>query len=210
MSMSKKSKWPLASLAAGVAVAVIGFSMLARPVRADPPAAGPVVIGIANPQTIAESIKEYKDLIGVMDTQQKNIAATAQDKQNAVNALKQALTYLKPDTEQYAEEQDKLLKAAIEYDAWTKETQLDFQRTQKTKIKQLFGEIQDAIAQVAQKEGINLVIADQRPQIPENLDNIDVNQLQAAISARTILYSDQTHDISGKVITYMDSNYHPK
>jgi Skp family chaperone for outer membrane proteins len=209
--MSKKSKWPLASLAAGVAVAAIGFSMLVRPVRAaDPPTLGPVVIGIANPQTIAESIKEYKDLIGMMDTQQKNITATAQDKQNYVNGLKQAMTFLKPDTQQYTEAQDKLLKAAIEYDAWTKETQLDFDRTRKTKIAQLFTEIQDAVAQVAQKEGVNLVIADQRPQIPQNLDNIDVNQLQAAISARTVLYSDQSHDITGKVIIYMDSNYHPK
>jgi Skp family chaperone for outer membrane proteins len=211
MSTFKRSKWSLASLAAGIAVAAIGASMLVRPVRgADPPAAGPLVIGIANPETIAESIKEYKDLIGAMDEQQKNITATATDKQNNVNALKQALTYLKPDTQQYADEQDKLLKAAIEYDAWTKETQLDFDRTRKTKIKNLFQEIQDAVAQVAQKEGINLVLADQRPRIPDNLDNIDVNQLQAAISARTILYSDESRDITGKVITYMDDNYHPK
>lgn len=167
----------------------------------------PPVIATANPEKIAESIHEYQDMAAQMDLDRKSLTNTLNDKKNALTAMEQALSYLKTDSPQYAEQQDKLLKASIEYKAWGEETQLSLQRQQKTKIKNLFAEIEDAVAQVAQKDGINLVIADQRVQIPDNLDNIDVNALRQAIAQRTILYSDQSRDISGEVITLMDKNY---
>jgi len=185
---------------------------LARPDRsaAGPPTGGPVVIGIANPEKIAESIHEYQDLVAQLDLDKKNFDSAATEKQNNVNSMKQALSFLKPDSQQYADQEDKLLKASIELEAWGKETELALQRDQKNKIKNLFLEIEDAIAQVAQKDGINLVIADQRPKIPDNIDAIDVNQLRALISQRTVLYSDQSRDISGEVITLLDNNYAAK
>jgi Skp family chaperone for outer membrane proteins len=195
-----------------VGAAAMAALFLARPSRsaADPPGAVPVVIGIANPEKIAESIHEYQDLVAQLDLDKKNFDSAATEKQNNVNSMKQALSFLKPDSQQYADQEDKLLKASIELEAWGKETELALQRDQKNKIKNLFLEIEDAIAQVAQKDGINLVIADQRPKIPDNIDAIDVNQLRALISQRTVLYSDQSHDISGEVITLLDKNYAAK
>jgi hypothetical protein len=57
------------------------------------------------------------------------------------------------------------------------------------------------------KDGLNLVITDQRPKIPDNLDGIDAQQLQQLIGARTVLYSDGGRDISQKVIDLMDKAY---
>jgi Skp family chaperone for outer membrane proteins len=183
----------------------MGTLVLAAPARAQ--ATGGTVIGIASMDKIAQSIKEYSDLINALDVDKKSIDATAQDKQNELKSLQQALSYLKSDSPQYGTKQDELLKKSIEYDAWAKETQLDYDRKRKTKIKNLFNEIEDAVAQVAQKDGINLVINDQRPKLPDNLDQVDVNQLQQIIGARTVLYSDQSRDISGEVITLLDKNY---
>jgi hypothetical protein len=52
----------------------------------------------------------------------------------------------------------------------------------------------------------------QRPKIPDNLDNPNItsSSLRAMISSRTVLYSDQSRDISGEVITLLDKNYASK
>jgi len=208
---SQPRKWLAFNRVAPIAAAILaGVLIWTRPARSDLPEAENIKIRIANPAKIAESIKEYQDLIGKMDLDRKSLQAVITDKQNNLNALKQATAYLKPDSPQYSEEQDKLLKASIEYDAWAKETELDLQRKQKQQIKTLFMEIEDAIAQVATKEGVSLVIADQRPEIPENIDQIDVATLRQFISQRTILYSDSKYDISGEVITLMDQTYADK
>jgi Skp family chaperone for outer membrane proteins len=209
----RSPKWLAFNRIAPVAAAILaGILIWTRPARSDPPDTGTesIKIRIANPAKIAESIKEYQDLIGKMDLDRKSLQATITEKQQALNELKQGMAYLKQGTDPYAQEEDKLLKASIEYDAWAKETELDLQRKQKDQIKALFLEIEDAIAKVATKENINLVIADQRPEIPENIDQIDVATLRQFISQRTILYSDSKYDISGEVITQMDQEYADK
>jgi Skp family chaperone for outer membrane proteins len=211
MFTSKTPRWTLSRLAPiAVGAAALGALLIAHPARsADPATSAPVSIAIANPETIAEQIKEFKDLNGQLDLDQKSFAQTVQDKKNSLQAMQQALQFLKPDSPEFAAKQDDLLNASIAADAWAKETQLAFERKQKNKIRDLFQEIQDAIAKVAQKDGYSLVIADQRPKIPEDLDNpnITVDQLKASIAARTVLYSDQSRDISGEVITLMDKEY---
>jgi Skp family chaperone for outer membrane proteins len=209
MFTSKTLRWTKGRLATiAVGAAALGAFVIARPARsADPAPSAPVSIAIANPETIAEQIKEFKDLNGQLDLDNKNFQQTLQDKKNDLQAKQQALTFLKPDSPEYAAKQDELLKASIEDDAWAKETQLAFETKEKTKIRDLFQEIQDAIAKVAQKDGYSLVIADQRPKVPDNLQGVTVDQLRASIAARTILYSDQSRDISGEVITLMDKDY---
>jgi Skp family chaperone for outer membrane proteins len=198
----------LAPIAVGAAA--LGALLIAHPARsADPAPSAPVSIAIANPATISEQIKEFKDLNGQFDLDQKSFAQNLQDRKNSLQAMQQALQFLKPDSPEFAAKQDDLLKASIEADAWAKETQLAYERKQKDKLRDLFQEIQDAIAKVAQKDGYSLVLADQRPKIPDDLDNpnITVEQLKNVIVARTILYSDQSRDISGEVITLMDKEY---
>jgi Skp family chaperone for outer membrane proteins len=191
-----------------VAAAIMAGLTAARPaVAADP---GANTIAIASVQKIFDSIHELADIRGQLDLDRKALADTDTQKQNEINSIQQSLSYLKSDSSQYAEQQNKLMKAKIEYDDWRREAQLDLERKAKTEMKQVFQEVQDAIAQVAQKDGISLVIDDARPQIPDNLENMTLEELQARISQRTILYSDQSRDISGEVITLMDKNYAAK
>jgi Skp family chaperone for outer membrane proteins len=185
--------------------------LLAGPARsADPPASGPLKIGIANIQTIVQSIHEYQDLTNKMSLDRKALTDTMNTKKNDLTAMQQALSYLKVGTPQYQTQEDKYLNASIEFDAWVKETQLDLDRKQKDAIKQLFVEIQDAVAQVAQQDGLNLVINDERPALPDDLESLTVDQLRQIISQRTVLFSDQSNDISQQVVTLMDKNYAAK
>ena len=108
-------KWLAFNRIAPIAAVILtGVLIWTRPARSDPSGPETIKIRIANPAKIAESIKEYQDLIGKMDLDRKSLQAVITDKQNNLNALKQATAYLKPDSPQYSEEQDKLLKASIE------------------------------------------------------------------------------------------------
>ena len=172
-----------------------------------PGMASPANIAIANPAAIAKDIKETKDLLAKMASDRDALQAEINGKQKAINDMKQDLQYYKPDSPQYGSKSDELLKASIEYDAFIQETKIDLERKEKNQINHLFNEVEDAIAKVAVKHGYNIVIADQHPEIPDNLDNLDLRTLQDLISRRTILYSDQTRDISGEVETTLDADY---
>jgi Skp family chaperone for outer membrane proteins len=168
------------------------------------------VIAVANIEKIVQSIHEYSDINSEMDLQRKSLTATFQEKSAQINAMKQSLSYLKPDSPQFSDQEDKLLKASIAFDALQQETKLDLERKEKTKMRSLFLEISDAVAQIAQQDGIQIVISDQRPTIPDNMDQLTVDQVRAMISERNVLYSDASRDISGKVITLLDKNYAAK
>lgn len=182
---------------------LLGIMLLAGAARAD----DQVKIAIADPTRIAQNIKETKDLLDKMRAQQQDLVKQEKDRKDEIDNMKQQLTLFDANSPQYKQKEEDLLKKSIEFDAWEKETAVSLQRQQKSDLTRLFNKIEEAIAQVAKGKGINLVLADQRPQIPDNLEQVDIRTLQAIIGQRTILYSDQKFDISGDVITILDKNY---
>lgn len=204
MDSKRKSLWPISLTALATAILITGIGAV-RVAQAAPP--GQLNIAIANLLNIANNIKEFQDLNQQTDLDAKSYQSTLQDKKNSLDALQQSLNYLKPDSEQYTEQSQKFLDAEIQVKAWDEETKLELARRYKIRLKTLFQEIEDAVAQVAQKDGYNLVLCDQRLQIPDDMDNIDVNTLKNLILQRTVLYSDQSRSIDGEVITLLDANY---
>jgi Skp family chaperone for outer membrane proteins len=205
------SKIKFRNIAAVGAAMLLMAAVMDRNSRAADPAGGSSPsIAIANVQKIFDSIHESADMNSQMQLDAKALQQADTDKVNNLKAMQAALTYLNNNAPQYQEQQEKYVNARIEYEVWAKEQQMNLERTQKEHMKAVFTEIQQAIAQVAQKDGISLVIDDERPQIPDNLEDITVQDLTARISQRTILFSDQSRDISGEVITLMDRNYAAK
>jgi Skp family chaperone for outer membrane proteins len=198
----------MTALVAAMVIGGVGLIRLAH--AADPtpaPTNGPLNIAIANLLNIANNIKEYGDLNNETDLDAKSYQSTLQDKKSQLDALQQSMNYLKPDSPQYTEQSQKLLEEEIKVKAWDEETKIELQRRYKVRLRSLFQEIEDAVASVAQKDGYNLVLCDQRLQIPDNLDNVDVPTLRNLILQRTVLYSDQSRSIDGEVITLLDKNY---
>jgi len=84
----------------------------------------------------------------------------------------------------------------------------NIQRTQKQKMLDIFNRITTAVAQVATQKGLDLVIAEQRPDItPEAMDQMNVDQIRMIINQRNVLFSNPTVDISSDVIASMDAAY---
>ena len=182
----------------------VGFLALVSTVAV---AAEPAKIAVANTAKIFGDTAELKDLKQKMETERKVLEGVEKEKREHITALKSARDALKPETHQYQDKNAELLKAAIEFETWGKINQANFQREQKLQMKQLFEKIQDAVATVAKQKGFDLVLTDQRPEIPDDIDQLNLEQIRALINTRNVLYANEKVDISADVLAMLDAKY---
>src|SRR3954469_11314673 len=132
-------------------------------------------VAVCNPARVFGEMQETKDLKQKIENQQKQLKAEIEARQGKVKDLQAQRDLLKPDSPQFVEADKEFMKQAIEFDTWSKITQAQLQGEQKQQMKSLFDKIVQATDEVAKAKGIDLVISDQRPDLPENLAAINVD-----------------------------------
>jgi len=187
-------------------VALVAFIVLLAFASA-PAMAQEVKIATANPAVIFNQMQETKDLKVKIENDRKALEAQEREKREKITSLQSERDQLKSDTPQYGERNKALLQAAIEFKSWGEIMQSDMQRQQKVQMKSLFEKIQSATSEVAKSKGITLVLAEQRPEVPENLDQVTVDQLRILITQRNVLFAGDGIDISNDIIALLDSRY---
>jgi Skp family chaperone for outer membrane proteins len=164
-------------------------------------------IAVANTARIFSEMQELKDLRAKLQSEQKLLAGASAEKQDKLKAMQAARDTLKTDSPQYQEKNAEWLKAAIEYEAWGKINEADMQRNQKLQMRRLFEKIAQAVAEVAKQKGYDLVLTDQHPDLPDELDRISLDQLRNLINSRNVLYAGEKVDISDDVLAFLDARY---
>jgi Skp family chaperone for outer membrane proteins len=166
-------------------------------------------IAIANPGRILSELQETRDLEQKMEAEVRNLQAQLQERNTKLEELRQARGAFKPGTEQHEAKNKELLQASADLEVWTRVMQAEQQRQRKQRMKLLFDKITTAIGEVAQQKEIDLVIADIRPDVPEEMDDprYTFDMLKAALNQRNILYHSARVDISSEVIAAMDARY---
>ncbi len=187
-----------------VLLSVAMLAGLSTQARAQAPA---VRVAIANPAKIFADMQETKDLRTKLDDERKRLEATEREKRQRLADLQSQRELLNPGTPDYEAKNRELITASIEFESWGRLAQLDVQRNQKMQMIRLFGKIQEAVGEVARNRGYDLVISQQAPELPQNIDQIDVNQLRLLISQRTVLFNVPSVDISDEVTALLDQRY---
>jgi Skp family chaperone for outer membrane proteins len=196
-------------------IIVIAMMMLAltapKATMAAPPAAGSTgaatKIATASPARIFNEIQETKDLKALIESKTKSLEQDRFAKEQKLKELKALRDQLKPDAPQYADRDRDLRQAAIDYKVWFDSNTADMQAEQKRQMLLIFNKILSAVQEVATAKGIDLVIAEQKPDFPPTLDQIDANNLRMMINSQNVLFSTPQVDISTDVITAMDAKY---
>jgi len=167
-----------------------------------------IKIAVANAGKIFSEIKEKKDWEQKMVADQKTLQDTAFQKQQKVKSLTEQRDNLRTDSPQYADKDKELQTAKIDLEVWAQIQQAEQQRTNKIQTKALFDKIVNAVAEVATSKGLDLVLADQHPEMPDNfMDQATLEQVRALLGQRNVLYSSPQVDITQDVITSMDAKY---
>jgi Skp family chaperone for outer membrane proteins len=164
-------------------------------------------IGVANPVRIFNEMQEVKDLKQKLEGERARIEQETKTRRERIGALQGARDQLRPDSPQFTERDRELQQAAIEFDVWTRITQAAAQRQQKTQMVTTYEKIEAATAEVAKQKGLTVVFADQRQELPDNVDPIPVEQLRGILGARNVMYASDTVDISNEVIALLDTKY---
>lgn len=166
-----------------------------------------VKIATVNIGQVFHDMQETKDLQAKMESDQKALQQQDQEKKQHIKDLQAARDALKPDAPQYADADKQLIQAGTEYEIWGRIQTSVLQREQKQDIVRLYNKITTAIGEIATQKGLDLVLAEQKTDIPDNLDQFTPDQLRGLLSQRNVLFSSPTVDITSDVTTAMDAKY---
>jgi len=168
--------------------------------------APPPRIAIANTARIFSEMQETKDLKAKLEGKRKDIETEEGDRRAKINAMQAGLKEIAPDNPQYAASQNALDQAMADFESWGKLVQLQAEREQKNTMIMLFNQIQAAVTQIARQDGIDIVLADQGPDLT-NTEGMSFDQLRAVINQKQVLFTSKKADISDEVLTLLDAEY---
>lgn len=183
---------------------LLTFLCAARPAPAQD---HPLKLAIANPYLIYTSIKESKDFSDKQALEARQFQAEGQQRAKTINDMRQEREQIKPDHPKYADLSKKIDQVTAEAKVWQEVAQLEQARAQKTHFITTYRKIELAVAQVAEREKVDLVLSTGPRELPPNIENMNFQELDALIASRKIMYSKNIPDITEKVIAQLDADY---
>lgn len=164
-------------------------------------------VAVVNTGKAFNEMQETKDLKQKLDAERIDFEHKRDQQQKKLTDLRSQRDLLKPESPQYADLDRQYAQAAIQADVWSRVTQAQVQRMQKQEMRDLFNKIVAASEEVAKQKHFDIVIADQRRDLPDNLDHLSMEQVQAAINIRNVLYASPKVDITEDVVALLDEKY---
>lgn len=200
---------------------IIALALLAspRPASAAPqPGAGPMAnpvaaqggagvrVAVANPSVIFNKMQETAGLKDRLEQRRKELYGQEMQKRQVIKALEDQRADTLSTNPLYRELSEKIDSAKADLQSWATVTRLAAERDQKQMVKTLYDKIEVAIGEVAQQEGIDLVLIDGRQEIT-NLEEIPFEEFRRVLNSRNVLYANKRVDITDKVLLAADAKF---
>ena len=167
-----------------------------------------LAIGVVNISYVVHNMQETKAADADAHAQENQFMQEQQRREQEIKDLyKKRENSYKPDSDQWWGETKAIDKLTAEADSWVATSKREFERQQKRRVKIIYDHITAAAAAVAQRHHLNLVIADESPDIGPDLDRITPQALQQVLANRAVLYSDKKADITEEVLTQVAATY---
>ncbi|QOV90131.1 OmpH family outer membrane protein [Humisphaera borealis] len=168
-----------------------------------------VRVAVVNPAKVFNDAAETQALKKKFEEDQKRIQAEGTGKVEELKRLKAGRDEFRQGTDQWKAANDKLIRATADFKVWQQSEQIRAEWNQKDQMRSMFDKITQTVAKVAQRDGIDLVIADIGAKLPEDLDGVNMAQLNDAILKKTVLFvsAKQGLDITAAVQLQLDADY---
>ena len=164
-------------------------------------------IAVVNPAKVFNEMQETKDLKQKMEADRKTITDEGQRRGQEVEDAKKRRALFNEGTDDFNKANKEYLEKVISAQAWQELIKADLQRQQKSQMKTLFEKIEQATKEVAEAKKLDLVLVEQKTDLPADLDQINVDQLRGLINQRSVLYSNGKFDITNDVLARVDAKY---
>lgn len=163
-------------------------------------------VAIANPSRIFTEMQETKALRDKLEITRKDLLGQETQLRNDIETLINQRAQTNPNHPNYKALTTQIDEAKAKLQLWGMTTKARVEREQKEMIKTLYDKIEAATAEVAQKNGVDIVIADGRSEIT-NVDEIPPDELRRSLNSRTILYGNPAFDLTDKVLVLLDARF---
>lgn len=167
-------------------------------------------IATVNPAKVLDGMQEQKDAQQKLNQFVSKLRDEEMVRRNEVKAMQDKRKDLDPKSEQYRQLTSQIATKQIELEAWARIQQAEAGRQQKETMVQLYRKITDAVEKVAIKKGYDVVLSSQLAELPENMQEADVNQIRAMIIQRNPIYDNGKNDLTQDVILQLNSDYMAK
>ena len=124
-------------------------------------------------------------------------------KQEAINNLKNELDLAGNAAERQKVERE-ITKALYEFQAWSQIEQQNLLREQRLFLIELYGEVDKAVAAVAEKNGIDMVLFDTPS---PDFENLNPEQLVQVIGNRRVVYRNENVNITAVVLEKLNLDH---
>lgn len=187
-----------------VAAALAGAGFLAvttRPaagmLQAAPPVAGVDVVRVFN------EYERQKDLTTQMEQIQSTLDAENNARRQRIEGMQQRITTLQPTDPTYESSREELLRMQIDYKNWVDLKQAQMGREVSRWSGRVYEEILQAVQQVAQQAGIEIVLY--KDEFIPQVENPEAMREQ--IRMRKVLYCSGTADLTQRVLDRLNQTY---
>ena len=198
----KISQLILVMVVAAAAGLVIATHLYAQPKA---PAAGGS-IAVCNIVEILNNCQKAKDLTAELNKERGRIESEVKKRTDAIENLNKELKLLTIGSEEFEQRFAENQRLVINREAWLKFEQSKAMRTHQKLTREMYSEVQKAVAGVAKSRGFKVVLYQQRG----NLRASTTAAMRTEISQRKVVYSDEGIDITTSVLSNLNAAYRNK
>jgi Skp family chaperone for outer membrane proteins len=158
---------------------------------------------------VFNGLQEVKDYRAKSDARGAQLKGEFEARKLKLDDLQKARNGFRIGSDDWDRANQEFVRAVIEAQAAQTVTQAELVRTQKMQTKQVFDKVLKAVANIAEQQGITLVLAESLPPEPsdEEFEKLTPEQLAGLLSQRNLLYVAPSLDITNDVIIKMDADY---
>jgi Skp family chaperone for outer membrane proteins len=164
-------------------------------------------IAICNPSQVFLAMDERKAIEDRMKSEQEKTKIEFARRKAEVDEIKKQRDELKRGSAQYNEKNRVLMQKAVEFRTWVQLTEAEMMRAEMENTRTLYEKIADACKEIAEARKIDLVLAERRPELPEDIDQLKPEQVRQILSQRDVLYMNKTADITEAVILVLNKKH---
>jgi Skp family chaperone for outer membrane proteins len=189
--------------ARGVAAFVLLVCLASAPVWAEGK------VAIANQFKILNDAQETKDFNKAIEAEQMALKQQEAEKVDKIKQLEAQRNQVKPDAPQYNELTKQIVQMTNDGKAWRQQADMELARKFRDHARKMYGKIDTAITDIAKSKGVDMVIAEQKPEVSdEQMAQLNPQQIIQVLFTRNILYkSASTQDLTQEVIQKLDAGY---
>ena len=149
-----------------------------------PANAKPTAVAVVNIAELIAKCQQNKDFQAEVQKKQVKLQQEQKAREAKINVLRQDLDLIESAQERTKKERE-ITKALYEFQAWQNIEQQTLLREQRMFLIELYGEIDQAVAAVAKREGYDLVLFDTPS---PDFDQLTAEQLVQVIGNRRVVY----------------------